>query len=1225
MALRAPLPGELVLDAIVCYPRRALDTQVGNRQSTDWAHPVAWDERTLERVKRRQPYVALRWVLQPGLGIPLEPFTVWRRPAFSREATTPIPGAQWAGSRYVWDGISEMMRIEVDLVGSATVTGLGRAELGAVQAVTGTAGQTLVLDAGPMLLLDVDDPGAVGAVRGLSLVTMANGAGWQEFEIVGLPWGPPLVGSTYYSGSQQGPVGALTDPESAAVQRLKTWGPVLGWTPLAGLPPWQPPDPSRLVEEMQGNVLPDLATVMTANPPPLVASQVAASVEHKLDEVRQIIGVRSRLMNGGGVGDRSALTVRPLQSLTSAVAVDTWASLALGFGTGDALATGDVAGKGGFDYMVTAPWRGLMQVPIPTSWPWWVQPQPDPLYVTEEVDRELAAVVLAPTVRPAPPAPAPVSVTVGLEEGADSVDAPYHSGIVLRTVRPPVLPRQPRTSGYALARYDGPAVAAYQMREHPLAQGWIPMGSSEPVRASSDPPDPALIPGTAMLRNSGVARPITGAPAAYQYALAATDLFGQWSPWSAAWLSLGVAEVQAPVVAAVRARAVAGAGGIDPCPLAATVEVSWNARERSLGRLHLALDVYVSTPAPPAPYDEPPGSPQGGSTTVRDLVIPFDTDGSPASSLPAGVSVDWVHDDDTPVVPLDDVGDSRRYRIVVSGIDVTFGAEHELAVAAYAQAEEHIRPGEWSGWAHTREAALPGNPLPAPAPAALAVVYPDWASLPDGAGLSTTTLTWTPTGAWRYAVYEANEASLRAACGLAAPDLTDGYGGRMQALFDLYKDPGNLEKLRASYRKLGQDPILPPVQPDGTMNLVVPLPRGSSLVHCYVVVGVTEANVVSDWPTPDGDGRRAFHAFVIPHALRPSAPEITATTTTTGAIDVTARVRDLVPATSLRLYRTTSAILSRSVGTMELVATVATNPGSWAETTVTDPAPPTGWSRVQYRLVALTDDDRDHAGMAVPSEPSRAFAILDPPPDAPTLAVQPNVLGSTSTVSVVRLDTDALTKPTDAGNFTLSARVTRIGKAVKRVGLADLTAVPSVASTAVLAASATTPVAYVGGVLHLRVDRDPGEDVGLAVDVTDPIDRTTHVVVDVAAYVPDPAPVVTLTAARAAGIVHLLIDTNVTLPPDPSRDWTLRIATKRVLPWPPTPPSSRTFLMSAITTIATAADMPDPLLVPDPFAIRRIDGTGEVLLWARSPFALRVGVTLTNSESTSATAMKVTP
>jgi hypothetical protein len=66
------------------------------------------------------------------------------------------------------------------------------------------------------------------------------------------------------------------------------------------------------------------------------------------------------------------------------------------------------------------------------------------------------------------------------------------------------------------------------------------------------------------------------------------------------------------------------------------------------------------------------------------------------------------------------------------------------------------------------------------------------------------------------------------------------------------------------------------------------------------------------------------------------------------------------------------------------------------------------------------------------------------------------------------------------------------------------------------------------------------------------------------------------------------------------------------------------FAISSIPTIASAADMPNPALVPDNFAIRRIAGTGEVLLWGRSGYALAVAVTLTNPDALSATAQQVT-
>jgi hypothetical protein len=251
MAPRASLPGELVLDAIVVYPTRGL--AVGSNGQGDYGRRIPFDAATRERAKRRQPYVALRWVLNPALGIPLEPFTVWRRPASLREPAEPINGWHRVGlDTFEWDGVTELLRIEVDLTAPATISGLHRDDLdgAAVQTVSGNAGDTVVLDAGPMLGVRTSNPGAIGAARGQSLVLLANGNGWRRIEVVGLPLTPDQLNATYYNGGQQGPVGALTDPFDAAVGRLERWGPVLGWLPLAGLDPWVPPDAKLLVEEM---------------------------------------------------------------------------------------------------------------------------------------------------------------------------------------------------------------------------------------------------------------------------------------------------------------------------------------------------------------------------------------------------------------------------------------------------------------------------------------------------------------------------------------------------------------------------------------------------------------------------------------------------------------------------------------------------------------------------------------------------------------------------------------------------------------------------------------------------------------------------------------------------------------------------------------------------------------------------------------------------------------
>jgi hypothetical protein len=198
-----------------------------------------------------------------------------------------------------------------------------------------------------------------------------------------------------------------------------------------------------------------------------------------------------------------------------------------------------------------------------------------------------------------------------------------------------------------------------------------------------------------------------------------------------------------------------------------------------------------------------------------------------------------------------------------------------------------------------------------------------------------------------------------------------------------------------------------------------------------------------------------------------------------------------------------------------------------------DPGALVSWSYLQYRAVALTDTDLDRAGMALPSEPSRSYALLNPPPDLPTLTLSANIPGSTETVALVRVDTDALRRGSDIGDTAVAPTApaatppVRFNRALGTV--ADFASVGDL-----LAAS--DPVGYVGGNLYMRLPPTPGQIIGAAVDVTDPLARSTHAVLDAPAELPEPLPVVVLTAKRGGGAIQLQIDTNMPLPVDPERD-----------------------------------------------------------------------------------------
>jgi hypothetical protein len=962
------LPGEFYLDAAIISWRElynqwvtATDQQPGN----NWALVAPPGPEVLPTVLQAPPHIALRWVLNPCLGIPLAPFTVWRRKVGLREPSVAIPG--WhptGGGNFAWDGVSEMLRIELDLMG-ATASALGIAAKGGTVAIASSAGGnvTVVLEGGPMTAVQLIGTGSVLAARGLSVNTMANGTGWTKFEIVGLPVDAASMAGIYYKPDVQGLVAALTDPKTAAGNRLKNWGPKLGWMALKGLPPWVAPNPAHLLDEYNADLLPGLRKVLANQPPPNLDKQRMEEVVVNVPRLLQRWGP-TRALNTGNKNEKSQMRVRPLQSLTSSVSSDAWASLALGFGTGTAI--GSAPDQTVDDFMVTAPWSGFMRVEkeIGIAWPWLSQ-QPT-VEITIPVNREVVAVVLAPKARPWPAAPAAMSSNISYFEGTPILDGAYRTAASVHANRPDVMPGRPRVSAYGLARLDAPTVGGYEMRSHPLAGGHIPIGTAQPIPDPMLKPDPAVPADKVVLRDSGVPMPITGAPKQYQYSATAADLFGRFGPWARAWLSVPPAAVLTPSVVALIVKASPGPGNADPCQLTITADVQWDWNERSPHRIQLMVQVY-DPPAPPALI--PPPTPPG----VFNPTVTVTFAGDFGSSPEADVKEMSDEGDNIFVPPQRGVG-LRRFRVKITGFPVTYGNAIEKAIAVWVRGEETIRPNEWSGFAGPKEAAIAPNPIVPPTPPRLPVLYPLWASLPDPSGVSRATVKWIPSSAQAYRIYEATEASLLAVCGQAGPVLTDGYGMRLQKLFDLYKVASNLPKLRSVYRKTDPEPLNPLVQSDGMKHHDVVLPRGSTLIHCFIAVALTPANEVSEWPLPEADGRKGFLAYVIPRLRRPVMPKISAALDGDGIPQITVIIGGNIPPTQIKLYRGANARLAREVGSMQLIATVP--PTANSETTIiADPGATPSWHRLQYRAVLVTGDDPDHAGAAVPSLPSKAYAV----------------------------------------------------------------------------------------------------------------------------------------------------------------------------------------------------------------------------------------------------------
>jgi hypothetical protein len=310
---------------------------------------------------------------------------------------------------------------------------------------------------------------------------------------------------------------------------------------------------------------------------------------------------------------------------------------------------------------------------------------------------------------------------------------------------------------------------------------------------------------------------------------------------------------------------------------------------------------------------------------------------------------------------------------------------------------------------------------------------------------------------------------------------------------------------------------------------------------------------------------------------------------------------------------------------MELVSTTPPTPNS-ATTTIADPTATPSWQRVQYRAQLVTADDAEHAGFAVPSLPSMAYALLVPPPPLATPMLTPNVFGTTPAVSLVSVATTAQRLTTDVGDHMLSLVVTLSDPIVRFSSpLNDLKVFPSEAALVASSEAAAYVQQGLNYTLYLRLARQVNQDLQVMLDLADPLGRTTHVSLAVPYALPDPPPQLAgLTLTRQAGVIFGNFTGNTPPTPDPAHPWHLSIAVAGVSP--PTPPQSRSFDVAAIPSIASPAAMPTPAANPaQQFMIAQVAGTSpsQFLFWLRSAVRLLFAVQLTNSLNQSATDQQV--
>jgi hypothetical protein len=1040
--------------------------------------------------------VELRWMLDAAMGLPSGPFQVWARPHSAQAPSEPLTFRtmqfEFAGLlEFVTWNEGRMSIVEIDVQSTAGGTAVafagGPLPTNIVAFTAVAAGvSTVRLSAKFIDCLTFTSGTTIKAVRGVPVTGYANTAGWTLLEIVGLPVHLPQWAGVGKHGSPQGMVGALTDAPTAAVARLKRGAPPFGWGPaiVAGVPApaWSAPDFTKLMDEVNSGLLDFLRDIVRNSQPD---QQAAQTVTVALPPPQNSLGHK---VNKPG----STTTLVPLPMSYMAAMSDPFLNLALGFGTAYPV-TGDLGRVGGgnvLDYMITAHWeKGFNGASTPV---------------------DLAAVIPAPGPVVPPPAPANIATDVlGLLRPLDS-NGPWRASVRTSWDR---LPSSElfRVVSFAPARIPtappAPATALLQKR---ASGGYVPIG----VNTAAHPVDPEAFRMHAIDREFPI--PTNPGSQGLKYAVAAQDLYGQWTNWSSTDLTITQPALDPVRIAAAEIKFVGPEVG-SVCPATLQVDFIWDWKIRSPKQV-----TFVGRFYPAATHGDPPPS----------VVVPAGLDRSLAGG---GAPLTVTFSGDTPSAPgatflplLEsgekqsgsfgtEQGEQRRYRMTLSGISLDFASTPFVGLALWAQGQESIAPQRLTPWPDGPSVISTGDPRPPVIP----VFHVKVGSIPDAAGESHVRIQWTTVNnAVGYFVYEASESSLLDAWGLPEPHPADTLDSRLKVVRDnLNSGNGgtNGNAIRKPFHRWNSRALT-------STSTDVALPRGSKAIHCFVVLGISAGQVEGEWPKGPNAADSVI-AVAAPHITKPAPPMIEAQQVLDGGAFKARLVITTRPGprpAAVEIYRVRVDDAAREVDTMgPPIARLTATSGPWVVTTTADAAygpfisvvqgldaPSGSWRRVWYRATAWTGQDDKRGGLPGRSEPSNAAFVVVPPADGPSLSAISVAGGPAPADVLLQWTSSAPLKRTPLGPHLLSVRAVVQGAAPPPLLAVDTT-LDAVGNAQPVTGSGVWIVSTVAGLTTYRalLRRAATTDVvNFLVGITDPLGRTGSQVLTIAAGPVNPPP-----------------------------------------------------------------------------------------------------------------------
>jgi hypothetical protein len=1041
----------------------------------------------------------LRWVIDPALGYPTQPFTVWARASKPAQSEAPIRhstiGFLGDTTLIVFAQPQVFVRAELNIATEDPSYAIAFAGAPYASAMITpqpvTSAQTEYVFSAPAIqcLLLSFDVLLIG-LTGLDGAA-ASDLDWQVIEIVGLP-----VDATFDNvlqlDQQQGAFGHLEAPPDAALDRFKRGAPTSGWRPVldtgTAAPPWKLADPAAMLKVVTDSMLPPLRQMVN-----LPAEQQAGyTTTHSLTSPE---------------GNNPTATISPLAALVYGAATDPLASLITGFGTAFPFDPSPL------DFMVTAHYENG------------TNNQPGPL--------EYAAIAFAPGVAPIPPTPTNVAATVDGLAAPSAADLDWTA--VIRVSWDGLSDDLPvRVGSYALARTNlaaGDVEAIMDPRSGDTAVQPIGASTSTALAGSGRQ--------TALDGNYHVAT--LPDPNPLGYAAAHQDIFGQWSDWASTSLTVGEPAV---AIASLIAASWDVTAAVGVCPGTLTADLAWNWASRSPSRIDMVGRMYPQTRAddPPADLSVPPGlaSSLAAGTGVP-LTIDFDTAGVATVIAGAGLSASLQYFDEHATSLSSNlqgaIAGPRRYRLTISGFSLDYSATGAIGIALWARGTEARSPGRVGQWSAQPVIASAADPRPP----VLTIEHEDvlLTSMADAHGEYHALLQWpSASGAVGYFAYTCSETDLLEACGKNDPSFSDTLSDRLAALRAAFHD----NPTRRVFTRVNATPVT-------DTSLVATLPRGTKDIHFFVVLGLSAGQVESAWPdTSDPDRQKRPIAYAAPQVVIPNPPTLevvrhTDTSATPSAYQAAFRIsaRPGVAVSRLDLYRTRVtdaaieidtmgppvASITGASATVTVTPTVSSNPGEsqpLGRVDGIDPVPGS-WKPIYYRAVAWAADNPPRGQYGGRSQPSTLRQVVVPPasnPDLAPLSVTTPVGGTPA----VRIDTvtGAPVAATPLGPHRIEAEVIVTHDdettepllrypAAPATGAApdsDFEQCPQTAPEPGTSGLWRDPSAGTSTNLHLQIARTAFTDqLAVRLRITDPLGRLTEQVVTVPPTNPVVPPTIT--------------------------------------------------------------------------------------------------------------------